>query len=251
MTRKRFLEIKVLKRNFIHLEGLGFRVNIVSHFQSLGLFTRRKGVTPPASFPCHRNLAYRAPCFFAYLSRSKDILPLLRDGICFSSCKSCYSEIWSFPPTRPLAMSMATLSLSWSQKNSSAPRVLRASVGPAPRLRVPEPSICFWNALGRAKCYKTGEKSIFGPLPGGRPVGGPPGPPATLRRRVGRPLSEGGASARAFWHHLGFQNPEYASPELRKCFLGLQKSRICFPWAAGMPLPSLNAEKTGEKRDLF
>ena len=43
------------------------------------------------------------------------------------------------------------------------------------------------NALGRAKCHKTGEKSIFGPLPGG-----PPGPPATLRRRVGRPLSEGG-----------------------------------------------------------
>ena len=113
------------------------------------------------------NLAYRA----LGLSKQTQDPSTFRHGCMSVSCMSCYSEICSFPPTRPLAMSMATLSLSCCQKKLFWAACSASFGRPCPRvLRVPEPSICFCWALempsaGPSAIYKTGEKSIFGPLP--------------------------------------------------------------------------------------
>ena len=109
------------------------------------------------------------------------------------------------------------------------------------------------NALGRAKCYKTGEKSIFGALPGGRPSGGPSGLPATLRRRVGRPLSEGGPEPELSGIIQGSRIQNMLPLSCGSAFLGLPKARICFPWAVEMPelLARQNTEKQGKKRKFI
>ena len=79
----------------------------------------------------------------------------------------------------------------------------------------------------------------------------PSGTSGNIATTRGEDTFRGGACARAFWHYPGFQNPEYASPELRKCFSGLPKSRVCFPWAVEMLLARQNTEKQGKSEVFF
>ena len=151
-------------------------------------------------------------------------------------------------------MSMATLSLSWSQKNSSGPRVLRTSVGPAPAFEGSRTLnmllLSSRNALGRAKCYKTGENRFSGPFLGGGLSEALRGLRQHCDDAWGGPFRRGGLS-QSFLASSRVQNPEYASPGLQKCSSGVPECRICFPWAVEMLLARQNTEKQGKKRNLF
>ena len=167
---------------------------------------------------------------------------------------SCYSEICSFPPTRPWPCPWRLWASHDLRKTLLGPVFCELRSALPPRLRVSEPSICFCWALempsAGPNAIKQGKNRFSGPFL----EGGLPEALRGLRQHCddawGGHFRRGGL-ARAFWHHLGFQNPEYASPELQKCFSGLPKARICFPWAVEMPLARQNTEKQGKKRDLF
>ena len=194
------------------------------------------------------------------------------------------------PTNPPLAASMATRTLSGSQKNqfltlsrfpsrrpapffdaSQVPfqeasaifLILETLVLPLfcklrsalpPCLRVPEPSICFCQAVempsGGQNPVKQGKYWFSDPFLGGGLCGAKKGCRQHSSYLQIDPFG-GGAWARAFWHLPGFQNPEYASPKLQKCFSGLPKSTICFPWAVEVLLARQNTEKQGKKRNLF
>ena len=89
-------------------------------------------------------------------------------------------------------------------RNSCAPPVLQTSVVPAPQFegsRTPNMLLpgCR-NALWRSKVYKTGEKSIFGPFPGGG--GGfqsQKGLP-TASEKILKGVDGQGAFLRLFWY---------------------------------------------------
>ena len=141
-----------------------------------------------------------------------------------------------------------------------------------PRLRVPEPSICFCWALempsAGPSAIKQGKNRFLGPFLGG----GLPEALRGLRQHCddawGGHFRRGGlsqsflASSRVPESRICFPwaaevlcGPPKSQNMLplgcRSAFSGLPKSRICFPWAAGMPLPRQNTEKQGKKRDLF
>ena len=123
----------------------------------------------PRPFPCHRSSLIELYAFLHISAEAKDILPLLRDGICFSSHELLLRGLL-LPTNPPFGHVHGRLWASLDVRKTLLSPVfcgLRSAL--PPRWSVPEPSICFCWALempsAGPSAIKQGKNRFSGPFP--------------------------------------------------------------------------------------